>query len=356
MSKTAVVLFNLGGPDSPEAIEPFLFNLFNDPAILDMPRLIRWLVAKVIVKRRIPFARTIYGKIGNCSPITQITAMQAKALEKVLCDHERTVRVFPAMRYWHPFINDVAYDVKQWIPDSIVLLPLYPQFSMTTTGSSIKEWVHAIGETTIPTSIICCWPAEPQWIAAMADLTRGCLGKLQKHFATGTDFRPSRILLSAHGLPESIIAKGDPYQHHVEQTAVALMAALGQPDLDYKICYQSRVGSGRWTSPATVDLICQAGIDKVPIILLPITFVSECSETNVELDIEYYHMAKTAGVPAYIRVPTVGTHPYFIAGLANMVREAQERLNRRLEGRYGQGETCHCLPSQRQCATLKRIT
>ena len=356
MSKTAVILFNLGGPDSPEAIEPFLFNLFSDPAILDMPRMIRWLVAKMIVKRRISRTRAIYGKVSHSSPIVHATEMQAKALETVLHNHEETIRVFPAMRYWHPFINTVAHDVKQWSPDTIVLLPLYPQFSTTTTESSMKEWTRVMMGTKIPTLAICCWPVEPKWILAVADLTQESLNKLQKCSVNRVTAISPRILFSAHALPEHIIARGDPYQHQVEQTAMALAAALKWSDGDYKVCYQSRVGSGRWIGPATVDLVRQAGSENVPIVLVPITFVSEHSETLVELDIEYRHVAKEAGVPAYIRVPTVGTHPYFIAGLADMVREAQARLSQGLEGLYGQGEICHCPPLRKCCASSKKMT
>ncbi len=317
--RTAIVLFNLGGPDRPESVEPFLFNLFNDPAIIRIPWPMRAWLARFIAKRRGPKARAIYAKIGGGSPLLPNTLAQARAVEHALADLG-PVRGFPAMRYWHPMSPEVVKDVKAWQPDRIVLLPLYPQFSTTTTASSLATWqvaARAQGLAT-KTAVLCCYPAQSGFIAALADLTRHAITKAALHG------RP-RILFSAHGLPEKVVAAGDPYQWQVEQTAQAVIAQLTGIEVDWVVCYQSRVGPLKWIGPATEAEIDRAGADRVPIVVVPIAFVSEHSETLVELDIEYAERAHRAGVPHFERVPTVSTHPAFIAGLATLVREALTR-------------------------------
>ncbi|MCZ8121809.1 MAG: ferrochelatase [Magnetospirillum sp.] len=314
MPKVAVVLFNLGGPDSPEAVEPFLFNLFSDPAIIGLPNPLRWLVAKLISRRRAPHAREIYAQIGGASPLLANTQAQARALESALGDLGE-VRCFSAMRYWHPLTEGAAAAVKTFEPDRIVLLPLYPQFSTTTTGSSKKAWDKAARAHGLaaPTSFACCYPVEDGFVAALADLTA------KYHAEAAAHGRP-RVLFSAHGLPKKVVAAGDPYQVQVERTAAAVVAKLGIPDLDHVVCYQSRVGPLEWIGPYTEDEIARAGADKVPLVVVPLAFVSEHSETLVELDIEYREKAVEDGVPHYARVPTVSTHPAFIGGLARVVR------------------------------------
>lgn len=309
--KLAVVLFNLGGPDSPEAIEPFLNNLFSDPAVLTMPGLIRKPLAKFIARKRAPIAREIYAKIGGRSPIVEQTEAQARALEQALGEHE--TRAFIAMRCWKPFTQDAAVAVAAFQPDHIVLLPLYPQYSTTTSGSSLTEWkrVAALAGITAPTTTICCYPDLDGFIAAEAALVGETMAGARADLSY-------RLLLSAHGLPKRVIAKGDPYQGQVERTAAAIVARLGFQDA--VICYQSRVGPVEWIGPATDAEIRRAGAEGKAVVIAPIAFVSEHSETLVELDIEYAHLAKEAGVPDYRRVPTVTTHPDFIAGLAGLVR------------------------------------
>ncbi len=223
------------------------------------------------------------------------------------------------MRYWRPFADETARAVKAWQPDEIVLLPLYPQFSSTTTASSLADWRHAAGRAGIdaPTHAICCAPKEPGFIAALAANIRAALA------AWPAEMAPPRLLLSAHGLPKRIVARGDPYQSQVEMTAVALRAALNEPGLDSVICYQSRVGPLEWLDPATDAEIRRAGAERRGLIVAPIAFVSEHSETLVELDIEYGHLAKQSGVPLYRRVPTVSTAAPYIAGLARLVNEAR---------------------------------
>lgn len=314
MPKIAVVLFNLGGPDSPGAVEPFLFNLFSDPAIIGLPQPLRWLVAKLISKRRAPKAQGIYAQIGGSSPLLANTQAQARALEAVLADLGE-VRCFAAMRYWHPMTEGAVAAVKAFGPERIVLLPLYPQFSTTTTGSSKKAWDKAAAAQglTAAASYACCYPVQPGFVAAAAELTA-------KHYAEAAKHGKPRVLFSAHGLPKKVVAGGDPYQVQVEKTAAAIAAKLGIADLDSVVCYQSRVGPLEWIGPYTEDEIARAGRDKVPLVVVPLAFVSEHSETLVELDIEYREKAAHDGVPHYERVPAVSTHPAFIAGLAEIVR------------------------------------
>jgi protoporphyrin/coproporphyrin ferrochelatase len=314
MSRTAVVLFNLGGPDRPGAVRPFLFNLFNDRAIIDLPQPLRWLVATLIAGRRAAIARAIYDKIGGASPLLVNTEAQARALEASLGPGHRC---FVAMRYWHPLSEVAARAVKSWSPDRVVLLPLYPQFSTTTTASSLAAWRRAARRAGIdaPTAALCCYPRLPGFIAAAAALIREALAQLP----AGT---PYRVLFSAHGLPEKIVRGGDPYQFQVEATVAALRAALALPDLDSVVCYQSRVGPLAWLGPATDAEIARGGAAGLALVVVPVAFVSEHSETLVELDIEYRHLAERSGVPAYRVVPTVGRDGAFIAGLAALVREA----------------------------------
>lgn len=311
MSKTAVILFNLGGPDSLEAVEPFLFNLFNDPAIIGAPSLIRRLLARFISKKRGPVARDIYAQIGGKSPLVEETDKQARALEQMLGEG---YRVFVAMRYWHPFAAQALQEARQWGAERVVLLPLYPQFSTTTSRSSLREWRKLAADWPVPTEAVCCYPDEKGLIAAIADLIR-------PGYAQASASGKPRILFSAHGLPQSVVDKGDPYPKHVEQTARAVVAALGIPGLDWIVCYQSRVGPMKWIGPSTETELERAGEDGVPVVVVPIAFVSEHSETLVELDIEYRHRAEGLGIPAYVRVPAVGHHPDFIAGLARLVRD-----------------------------------
>jgi protoporphyrin/coproporphyrin ferrochelatase len=318
MSRLAVVLFNLGGPDGPEAVKPFLRNLFSDPAILRVPAMLRRPLAAAIAGRRAVAAREIYAKLGGGSPLLANTLAQARALEEALKDLG-AVSAFPCMRYWHPRADAVAAKVKSFAPDRLILLPLYPQFSTTTTASSLADWRLAQRRAglAVPTSAVCCYPTETGFIAALAEGIRNALDEIGS--------APKRLLLTAHGLPERVVAAGDPYQRQVEETAAAVVRALGRADLDAQICYQSRVGPLRWIGPATDDEIRRAGAESRALVVAPIAFVSEHSETLVELDMEYGHLARESGVPVYRRVPTVSTASAFIQGLAGLVRGALAR-------------------------------
>lgn len=324
MQKTAVVLFNLGGPDSLDAVEPFLYNLFSDPAIIGLPSFLRLFIARRISRKRAPIAQEIYRHMGGRSPICEETQKQAIALEKAL-DDLNEVKVFVAMRHWHPRSNKVANEVKDYNPNNLVLLPLYPQFSTTTTRSSLIEWHREATRTglvvpNIAISTLCCYPIADGLIDAQSKL----IAPLVNESATGG---PVRLLLSAHGLPERIVKKGDPYVWQVEQTAARIAERLGIEDLDWKLCYQSRVGPMKWTGPATDDEIRRAGTEGRGLVVAPIAFVSEHSETLVELDIEYRKLAEESGVPSYRRAPAVGCHPAFIGALADLVRKSIKRVS-----------------------------
>jgi protoporphyrin/coproporphyrin ferrochelatase len=318
MSRLAVVLFNLGGPDRLNAVEPFLFNLFNDPAIINLPWPVRPLLARLISRRRGPTACKIYEQLGGGSPILPQTEKQAGALEDRLTDQGAIAKVFIAMRYWHPRADETALLVKDFAPDEVVLLPLYPQYSTTTTASSVADWrraAHAAG-LSVTTHTVCCYPMHVSLVQAQADL----IGRaIEEAGQCGTP----RVLFSAHGLPKKIVARGDPYPWQVEQTAAAVALALNRPGLDWKVCYQSRVGPLEWIGPSTEAEIIRAGKDGVPLVVVPIAFVSEHSETLVELDIEYREMAREHGLPAYVRVPALGVSAGYIDTLVDLVAQAR---------------------------------
>lgn len=338
--KLAIVLFNLGGPDAPDAVEPFLFNLFSDPAIIRVPQPLRWLIAKIVSRRRAPFAREIYRQIGGGSPLLPLTEEQGRALEAALGSDDIDVRVFISMRYWKPFAGETARAVKAWAPDELVLLPLYPQYSTTTTASSLKDWDRAAKAAGLHTRArtICCYPVEDGFIAAHVALLRAAIAG----FPTRDEFR---ILFSAHGLPKRIVEAGDPYQVQVEATCAAVMAGVGGGPFDWTTSYQSRVGPLEWIGPATDAEIERAGHEGKSLIVVPVAFVSEHSETLVELDKEYGKLAADKGVPRYVRVAALGTQPLFIEGLARLVNAA----------RAGNGLLCPEEAAGRPCGEENRI-
>jgi len=325
---TAVVLMNLGGPDSLAAVEPFLFNLFSDRAIIDLPQPLRLPLARLLARRRAPVARRIYAALGGSSPLLANTQRQAEALEFRL---GRGYRCFVAMRYWYPTSLETARKVKAWTPDEIVCLPLYPQFSTTTTASSLHAWRSAAVQEQLdrPTRTVCGYPAAQGFVDALTERIRPALAEFLRRGEA------PRLLLTAHGLPQRIVRAGDPYPQQVAATAAAVVAALSQPGLDWRVCYQSRIGPLKWTGPSTAAEIRAAGRDRVPVIVAPIAFVSEHSETLIELDHDYRRLAADCGVPRYIRVPTVGTAPSFVAALAALVLRSQQSEPARSGGRDG---------------------
>lgn len=339
--KIAVVLFNLGGPDNLQAVRPFLFNLFNDKAIIGLPGIFRYVLAKFISARRDPVAQEIYKHLGGRSPILPLTESQSTALEVQLNQSGDDVfKTFIAMRYWHPMTEETVKNVKAFSPDEIFLVPLYPQFSTTTTGSSIKKWKAAAKKQglEVTTRVIGCYPTQEDFIQAHAKLIADYYAKAEIH-------GKPRILFSAHGLPEKIVKRGDPYAWQVERTANAVMEKLHLENPDWRVCFQSRVGPVKWLEPSTDNEIMQAGKDNVPLVIVPIAFVSEHSETLVELDIEYKKIADKYGVPAYLRVPALGDNENYIKALAEMCKVM---LGGNLM-KYAFGEGRLCPPEFSQC-------
>ena len=316
--KKAVILFNLGGPDSLSSVEPFLFNLFNDPAIINLPNFLRYPLAKIISKRRSPIAKKIYEEIGGSSPILKLTKEQAFELEKSLNFDQREVsyKTFVVMRCWKPRASEVIKDIINFGPNEVILLPLYPQFSYSTSGSSINEWkdICKKNKYNIKTSTICCYPTEKNFIKAHIDEISKKIGKNENE----------KIIFSAHGLPEKNIKNGDPYQWQIERTVEEIVKKINIKDLDYILSYQSRVGPLKWIGPSTDDVIVENSKMGKSIMLGPVAFVSEHSETLVELDIEYKKLAKENGCENYERVPALGTNKAFIESLSNLILNRDE--------------------------------
>jgi ferrochelatase len=320
MSRIAVVMFNLGGPDRMESVRPFLLNLFRDPAILRVPFFVRPILARIIARARVKPASENYALLGGKSPLLDLTRDQASALEQALAARGVEARVFIAMRYWHPLAMQTAREVRDWNPDEIFLLPLYPQFSTTTSGSSFIDWREAASRVGLAkhTTALCCFPAETGYVAATAAMLRRALADARAKSAV-----PVRVLFSAHGLPEIIVQQGDPYQYQVETTVAEVVAALGEPELDHVVCYQSRATPQKWLDPSTEAAIEQAAHDGVAVLVVPIAFVSEHSETLVELDVEYRDLAVKLGVPGYFRAPAQNSDAGFIDALAGLIVSAR---------------------------------
>lgn len=338
IKKLGIVLFNLGGPDTLDAVEPFLRNLFSDPAIIRLPGFLRGFIARTIARRRAPYARTIYESIGGGSPIVPQTQAQARALEAQLSTGGVTAKAAIAMRYWHPMTEGAVAAMQKFAPDHIVLLPLYPQYSTTTTQSSLDAWGKISARLGVTTQVsgIGCYPTNTGFIEANVDL--------MKRAVEGKNLHQPIVLFSAHGLPEKIVRSGDPYPRQVEATAAAIAAAYGAAMPEWRVTYQSRVGPLKWIGPDTDKEIEAAAKAGRSIIVVPLSFVSEHSETLYELDQVYRELAREKGAADYIRVRTVETHPAFIAGLASLVRERMMA-----SGIGAEGGKIFCAPGER-CA------
>ncbi|MFN4288312.1 MAG: ferrochelatase [Brevundimonas sp.] len=340
--RVAVVLFNLGGPDRQETVRPFLFNLFNDPAIIGLPGFLRTPLARLISSRREEEAKGNYALMGGGSPLLPETRKQAEALKASLSASLAgdAVEVFISMRYWHPLTDETARAVEAFDPDQVVLLPLYPQFSTTTSASSLKAWRELYrggGES----RTICCYPVAPGLIEAHAAL-------ISQAIAEAGD-APLRVLFSAHGIPENRVKAGDPYQKQIVATASAVASRLGLSD--WSVCYQSRVGPLKWLGPSTPEALKQAARDGVGVVISPIAFVSEHVETLVELDMEYAELAHELNLAPYIRVPALGVQSAFIEALADAVIAALAREDDR-PAPYGPGcagrwAACPCQQAER---------
>jgi ferrochelatase len=321
--KIAVVLFNLGGPDNQEAVKPFLLNLFTDPAILRVPPFIRPFLARLIAYRRVPAARENYRLMGGGSPLLPLTQNQASALEANLRD-DWDVKCFIAMRYWHPFSEETARAVRDWAPDEVLLLPLYPHFSTTTTGSSLIAWREAAARVGLvaTTTALCCWFNDDRIAANAADILQASIDAARVALPPET---PLRVLFSAHGLPQVIVDRGDPYEFQIRAYVASLRRFLRDPEIDGVVCFQSRATPQKWLGPSTDEAVVEAGRDGCAVVVVPVAFVSDHSETLVELDMEYRELAEKSGVPGYFRSPVQNDDPGFIAALAQLARATHER-------------------------------
>jgi ferrochelatase len=318
--RLAIVLFALGGPASVQQVRPFLLSLFSDPGVLRVPIVLRWWLARRIVARRLASAEATIRRLGGAAVLLAATEAQARALEAARPEYE--ARCFVAMRHAAPDSLAAARMVRAWGPDRVLLLPLYPQYSTTTTGSSLRAWQHAAVRVGLmrPTTTLCCWPDDPAFIAgwsrAIAEQARAARARLPPGGKL-------RLLFSAHGLPRSIIDAGDPYQAQVETGAAALAAVAAPLVDDWRLCYQSREATGsRWLGPTLEAEIHSAAASGTALLVVPLSFVSEHSETLVELDVEMAELAEKTGVPGFFRVPAPGCAPELIAALAALARRS----------------------------------
>ena len=294
----------------------------------------RYPLAKLISNRRAPIAKKIYEELGGASPILKLTIDQSNSLENKLNDEDQKneYKCFIVMRCWHPRAENVINEVKNFNPNEVILLPLYPQYSAATSGSSIKEWhdVCKKNDYNVKTSIICCYPTEANFINAHVDEIRKKIKGLSNY----------KLIFSAHGLPEKNIKKGDPYQWQVEQSVNEIVNKMNIKNLDWILSYQSRVGPLKWIGPSTEDVIVENSKIGKKIVLVPIAFVSEHSETLVELDIEYKELADKNGCVEYLRIPALGVNVNFISSLSNLVINKED--NKLTENLY---------PPKTQCPT-----
>lgn len=319
---TGVVLLQLGGPDALENVEPFLENLFRDPDIIDLPlaRLFRAPLARLIARRRAPKVQEYYRRIGGRSPILRLTLRQARALEQELRP-AMDARVYVAMRYWHPLTDEALAAVRRDGVRRVILLPLYPQYSGTTTGSSVAEWRRAMRRQNLR-------DPDDLRVEVVEEYCehRGYVGALVGRIAVALRrVRPPdrprvHLVFSAHGIPLKLVRRGDPYQQQIIRTVNAVVRA-GEFSLPHDLCYQSKVGPERWLEPSlegTIRLLAGQGVTHM--IIVPVAFVSDHSETLWEINIQLRELAQSLGVRHYDMMPALHTHPLFIGALADLVR------------------------------------
>lgn len=344
--KTAVILFNLGGPENLESVQPFLFNLFNDKAIIGLPQPFRFLLAKLISSRRKEKAQKIYQSIGGKSPLLDNTLNQAYNLEKEL-SYFGNFKTFVSMRYSSPFASDVVGDVLKYDPDEVILLPLYPQFSTTTSGSSLSDFATKIdrffhkNDKKLNLKIVCCYPKEINFVKSYAFLIKQTLSNIYNN-----NLEEFNFLFSAHGLPEKVIKAGDPYVFQVEITTKAIIENLAQilevaaDKINFQICYQSKVGPLEWTKPSLDLSLKKTILDKKIPVIIPVSFVSEHSETLAELDIEYKELAKKMGAKNYLRVPALNSDGNFIKSLTEICKKVSATSDAKCFSAQGINRIC----------------
>ena len=314
MQKTAVVLFNLGGPDSIDAIEPFLYNLFCDPDIFNLP-FGQKLFAKLISSRRAPKIAEEYKLIGGKSPINEWTEKQRSMLEENLRKDFPLLDVYTAMRYWKPLTEEIVAKVESKNYDKIILLPLYPHYSITTTGSSFNEWKRHYKGDSSKLILINDYYLNENYLAAINRRIDETILRFPEEVRNEI-----QIVFSAHGTPVSLVKKGDPYSNHIKQTVEAVMRARNLSH-DHHLCFQSKVGPMKWIEPATNTMIEDLAVqNKKNLLIVPISFVSDHVETLFELDIEYRHVADKVGIDNYIVMKGLNDSELFVEALAGIVR------------------------------------
>jgi protoporphyrin/coproporphyrin ferrochelatase len=317
--RVGVVLFQLGGPDTQAAIEPFLFNLFCDPDIIDFPfaRIGRRPLAKLISATRARKVQHHYSIIGGGSPIRRFTEAQACALQSELARNGLDARCFVAMRYWHPFTREAIVQIRQAQCDEIVLLPLYPQYSSTTTGSSLNEWRRHFRED-VPVHNVGSFYRHPMYLDAVIEKIKLALAKFPEPDA-------AEIVFSAHSVPMSVIAQGDPYQRHIEETVELLTQRGGWPN-HHRLCYQSKVGASKWLQPTLRRTLHELAEEKVrKVCVVPVAFVSDHVETLGEIDHQAREQAHRLGFTQFEMSEGLNDSPKFIAALAELVFGALEK-------------------------------
>jgi ferrochelatase len=314
--KIGVVLFQLGGPDSLEAVEGFLYNLFCDPEIINFmgAGLARRPLARWIARRRSNIVRSHYEAIGGKSPIVELTHRQATALATALAP-EFEAQVVVAMRYWHPLTQEAVETLRGTKHEQLVLLPLYPHYSFATTGSSLKEWQRHYRSDGVPVRMVNDFHEHPLYIAAVAERIHEALAKLSAPMDV-------HLIFSAHGLPMSLVEKGDPYPKQIE-TTVRLVREAGKWPNAFTLCYQSRVGKQKWLEPSLVETITRlAHSGTKRMLVIPISFVTEHIETLHEINIEAREEAERLGVEEFRMTQALDDSPTFIRALADLVRQA----------------------------------
>jgi ferrochelatase len=316
--RTGILLFNLGGPEKLEDVRPFLFNLFGDPDIIRLPwRAMQKPLAWAISTQRYRKSQSYYRKIGGGSPLRRITEQQARALEAELSSRGIEARAYVAMRYWKPFTEEAVERIEADGITRLIILPLYPQFSISTTGSSLNLTNRLFQERgTRPkiVSVIRSWQRDTNYISALAESI-----KEQLVLFPDQDPKATRIVFSAHSVPVRYIDEGDPYLEQTQETVGETMQRLG--DRPHALSFQSKVGPVEWLRPSTDETIRQlAGEGVRQVLLVPISFVSEHIETLYELDILYRDVAAEVGIEHYRRVPALNCRADFIAGLADLVQ------------------------------------
>ncbi|MBD2773774.1 ferrochelatase [Iningainema tapete] len=321
MGRVGVLLLNLGGPDKLDDVGPFLFNLFSDPEIIRLP--FPWLqkpLAWLISSRRKKESQENYKQIGGGSPLRRITEAQGEALKAQLEALGEQAKIYVGMRYWYPYTEEAIARIAQDGIERLVILPLYPQFSISTSGSSFrllaKLWRENPKLQPIEYTVIPSWYKKPGYLQAMAEL-------IAQEIDQCSNPDEAHIFFSAHGVPKSYVEEaGDPYQQEIEECTHLILQTLNRPN-PYTLAYQSRVGPVEWLQPYTEEAIPELGAKGVKdLVVVPISFVSEHIETLQEIDIEYREVAEEAGIHNFRRVPALNTHPIFIRALADLVIEA----------------------------------